>query len=164
MVRSPAVTARRWPYLFLAPFMAVFGTFHLYPLARSLALSFCATPAPHRTTFVGLANYAYLARDLDVLGWPWPTPAAYVVAFLAVQVHAVVGARDRAGRPPRGSAANGLRFAFFSTSLVGSVFVAVVVRPPAGPPRGPTRPVVDDRRGSPTRSWPGRPCCWPGCG
>ena len=161
MVRSPAVTARRWPYLFLAPFLAVFGTFHLYPLARSLALSFCATPAPHRTTFVGLANYAYLVRD--VVFWAAVgNTAVYVVAFLAVQLPLSLGLA--VALDDRRVAARGvLRFAFFSTSLVGSVFVAVVfgrlLDPRVGPlGRWSTTPWLAD----PVLAR--APSCWRGCG
>ncbi len=129
------MTRRPWPYLFLAPFLAVFATFHLYPLGRSLALSFCATPGPGRTRFVGLANYAYLARDVTF----WlavANTAAYVVAFLAVQVPLSLGlAMALDGRRVAGRGA--LRFAFFAPSLVGPVFVAVVFARLADPRHGP---------------------------
>jgi ABC-type sugar transport system permease subunit len=112
-----------WPYLFLTPFLGLFATFHLYPLVRSLALSFCGTPGAGRVGFVGMANYAYLVRDITF----WlavANTAAYVVAFLAVQLPLSLGLalalNDR-----RVLGRNGLRFAFFSTSLVGPVFVAV---------------------------------------
>jgi len=134
-VTLAGVNRRGWPYLFLAPFLAVFAAFHLYPLARSLALGFCATPRPGRTVFVGLANYRYLVRDLTF----WLAVAntsAYVVAFLAVQVPLSLGLalalNDRRVR-----ARNGLRFAFFSTSLVGPVFVAVGFARLLDPRRGP---------------------------
>ena len=131
------MTRRAWPYLFLAPFLLVFGTFYLYPLLRSLALSFCATPTPRRTTFIGLANYAYLVRDLTF----WlavANTAAYVAAFLAIQLPLSLGLalalNDR-----RVVGRNVLRFAFFSTSLVGSVFVAVVFARLLDPRHGPVR-------------------------
>ena len=123
------------PYLFLAPFLLAFAGFHLYPLGRSLWLSCCATPSPRRTTFVGLANYRYLIGDVTF----WlavANTAAYVVAFLAVQLPVSLGLavalddRRVAGR-------SALRFAFFSTSLVGSVFVAVVFARLLDPHRGP---------------------------
>ena len=129
--------SRGWPYLFLAPFVAVFGTFYLYPLGRSLALSLCATPGAGRTRFVGLANYAYLVRDVTF----WlavANTAGYVLAFLAIQLPLSLGLavalddRRVAGR-------RALRFAFFSTSLVGSVFVAVVFARLLDPRHGPVR-------------------------
>ena len=128
---------RGWPYLFLTPFLAVFGTFHLYPLLRSLGLSFCATPRPGRTVFVGLANYGYLVRDVTF----WlavANTAAYVAAFLAVQLPLSLGLalalNDR-----RVMGRNGLRLAFFSTSLVGPVFVAVGFAQLLDPRHGPVR-------------------------
>ncbi len=131
------MTRRAWPYLFLAPFLLVFGTFYLYPLLRSLALSFCATPTPRRTTFIGFANYAYLVRDLTF----WlavANTAAYVAAFLAMQLPLSLGLalalNDR-----RVVGRNVLRLAFFSTSLVGSVFVAVVFARLLEPRHGPVR-------------------------
>ena len=134
-LRSRPVRRRAAPYLFLAPFLAVFGLFHLYPLGRSLALSFCATPRPGHTVFVGTANYAYLVRDLTF----WvavANTAAYTVAFLIVQVPLSLGLaialNDR-----RVAWRSALRLAFFSTSLVGMVFVAVVFRHLMDPRHGP---------------------------
>ena len=131
------MTRHWWPYLFLAPFVAVFGAFHLYPLGRSLALSFCATPGGGRVAFVGGANYAYLLRD-QTFWLAVANTAAYVLAFLAVQVPLSLGlalalnARRVLLRRP-------LRLAFFSTSMVGSVFVAVVFARLADPRHGPAR-------------------------
>ncbi len=133
------MTRRAWPYLFLAPFLAVFALFHLYPLGRSLALSFCATPGAHRTHFIGLANYAYLVHDLTFWLAVLNT-AGYVVAFLAIQLPLSLGlamALDDRRVIGRGA----LRFAFFSTSLVGSVFVAVVFARLLDPRHGPVHVV-----------------------
>ena len=129
------MTSRRWPYLFLLPFGLVFATFHGYPLVRSLTMSFCATPGPGRVRFVGLANYAYLLRDVTF----WlavANTAAYVLAFLAVQVPLSLGlAVALDGRRVVGRRA--MRLAFFSTSLVGPVFVAVVFARLLDPHGGP---------------------------
>ncbi len=112
------------PYLFLAPFLLPFGAFFLYPLCRSLALSFCATSAGGRPRFVGLANYAYLLGDwtfwLALLN-----TAIYTALFLAVQVPLSLGLAVLLNSPRVGGRGP-LRFAFFATGLVGSVFVAVV--------------------------------------
>lgn len=133
------VTRRGWPYLFLAPFLIVFATFHLYPLLRSLALSFGTVTHAGHVRFVGLANYAYLAGDLAF----WlavANTAAYVVAFLALQLPLSLGLalalNDR-----RVFGRTAMRFAFFSTSLVGSVFVAVVFGRLLDPRHGPVHVV-----------------------
>jgi ABC-type sugar transport system permease subunit len=134
---SLAAVKRAAPYLFLAPFLAVFATFHLYPLGRSLALSLCATPSPRRTAFVGLANYAYLVRDITF----WlavANTAAYVVAFLAVQLPLSLGLA-MALNDRRVAGRNALRFAFFSTSLAGSVFAAIIFARLVDPRHGPVR-------------------------
>jgi len=112
------------PYLFLSPFLLLFAVFFLYPLLRSLQLSFCSTIGPNHVRFIGLKNYLYLSHDLFFL-LALANTAAYVIAFLLVQIplslllavqlnHQRVIGREK------------LRFAFFSTSLVGPVFVAVI--------------------------------------
>jgi len=51
----------RWkPYLFLLPALAMFGLFTLYPVARSIQMSFqdYAFLRPGEATYIGLGNYA----------------------------------------------------------------------------------------------------------
>jgi ABC-type sugar transport system permease subunit len=112
------------PYLFLSPFIVLFSLFFLYPLLRSFCLSFCTTIGSGHVKFTGLKNYSYLLHDLIFWG-ALANTAAYVAAFLLVQIplslflavqlnnQRVIGHRV-------------MRFAFFSTSLVGPVFVAVI--------------------------------------
>ncbi len=115
---------RLWPYLFISPFLLIFSLFFIYPLLRSLALSFCSTIGPRHVRFIGLRNYYYLSHD--VIFWAaLANTAIYVVLFLLLQIplslflavqlnhQRVIGRRL-------------MRFAFFSTSLVGPVFVAVI--------------------------------------
>src|SRR5438552_837484 len=69
------------PYLFVSPFLILFLVFFLYPLIRSLILSFCNTVGPQEVHFTGWANYAYLVRD----PYFWIAAAnttIYVVVFL----------------------------------------------------------------------------------
>ena len=56
------------PYIFLSPFLLLFSLFFLYPLLRSLMLSFCSTIGPNNVRFVGLRNYLYLSHDIFFLG------------------------------------------------------------------------------------------------
>jgi ABC-type sugar transport system permease subunit len=116
--------ARVAPYLFVAPFVVLFLVFLLYPLVRSLVLSFYDTAGPRATRFVGMENYRYLLTDRLFWGAVANT-AYYTVAFVAVQIPLALGLAVLLNSP-RVKWRNFLRFAFFSTHLVGHVFVAVL--------------------------------------
>jgi ABC-type sugar transport system permease subunit len=116
--------ARLSPYLFLAPFLLLFVLFFLYPLLRSLQLSFCSTQGPNHVHFVGLNNYAYLSHDLFFIGALLNT-AIYVILFLLLQIPLSLFLAVQLNNQ-RLIGRNALRFAFFSTSLVGPVFAAVI--------------------------------------
>lgn len=112
------------PYLFLAPFVLIFSIFLLYPLARSVVLSFYKAVGPRKLLFVGLDNYRFLLGD--VLFWRSVLNTVYfAVMFLAVQIPLALGlsvllsSRRVVGR-------SFFRFAFFSTHMVGGVFVGVI--------------------------------------
>ena len=51
------------PYLFVAPFVILFLTFTLYPIAKSLSLSFYITNGPKSQVFVGWDNFRFLWGD-----------------------------------------------------------------------------------------------------
>jgi ABC-type sugar transport system permease subunit len=112
------------PYLFLAPFLFLFSAFFLYPLLRSLQLSFCSTIGPNHVRFIGLQNYRHLTHDVLFLG-ALANTAVYVLLFLCVQIPlslflaVQLNNKNVIGRKV-------MRFAFFSTSLVGPVFAAVI--------------------------------------
>jgi len=118
------ISRRAAPYLFLSPFIFLFSLFFLYPLLRSFCLSFCTTIGPGHVKLTGLKNYSYLLHDLLFWG-SLANTAAYVAAFLLVQIPLslllAVQLNDQ-----RVIGKSVLRFAFFSTSLVGPVFVAVI--------------------------------------
>jgi len=67
---------QRWtldsPYAFLAPALLVFCTFAIYPILRSLYLSFFHYEflRPEQMHWVGLANYREILADERVTGWP----------------------------------------------------------------------------------------------
>lgn len=56
------ITAKNAPYIFLTPVLAVFTIFMLYPIIKSLLLSFQEYKGGVYT-FVGLKNYLYLMKD-----------------------------------------------------------------------------------------------------
>jgi ABC-type sugar transport system permease subunit len=135
------ISSRLWrlqhrfaPYLFVSPFLVLFAIFLLYPLARSLYLSFCNTIGPHDVRFTGASNYAHLLHD----PYFWVAAgntAIYVFAFLIIQIPASLGlAILLDSKFVR--ARNFFRFAFYSTHLVGQVFVAVIFSQLLGPRHG----------------------------
>lgn len=62
-VRGRAPRGRATPYLFLAPALAVYGAFLLYPLARAVQFSFYDFDGLTVGTPVGVANYAAVLTD-----------------------------------------------------------------------------------------------------
>ena len=116
---------RRWaPYLFVSPFIILFVAFWIYPLLRSLVLSFFKSAGPGHEHFVGLGNYAFLLHD--TLFWKavgntlW-----YTVAFVGIQIPAALALAMLLNHP-RLRLRGVFRYAFFSPHLVGGVFVAVM--------------------------------------
>jgi len=113
------------PYLFVLPFLLLFTVFMLYPLGRSLMLSFYKTAGPRNQTFVGLDNYRFLLRHDWFFLLALVNTTAFTVLYLLVQVPASLGlamllnSRLVACR-------NLFRFCFFSSYLVGPVFVGVL--------------------------------------
>ena len=80
--RLPALRSRRIaPYLFIAPFFALFLVFGLFPLLFSIYLSLQQwNPAEglHTMHWVGLENYGYALTD------PWFWDALYNTAWFAL--------------------------------------------------------------------------------
>ncbi len=112
------------PYVFVGPFVVLFGVFLLYPLVQSLGLSFRRYAGPRVHASAGLANYAYMVHDL--LFWrAVANTALFAVGFLSVQLPTALGVALLLDSR-RARFRNLFRFAFFSSYLVGSVFVAVI--------------------------------------
>lgn len=116
--------ARLSPYLFVLPFVVLFAMFMLYPLARSVVLSFEKSAGPRKSVFIGLGNYAFLLRDW--LFWRAAlNTLLYTVLFLSLQIPASLGLALLLNcKSVRFRSL--FRFAFFSSHLVGNVFVAVL--------------------------------------
>jgi ABC-type sugar transport system permease subunit len=115
---------RAAPYLFVAPFVLLFLVFLLYPLLRSLWLTFHKTVGPMREVFVGFDNFAFLATDL--LFWlAVANTTVYALGYIALQIPISLGLAVLLNGN-RILARSAFRFAFFSTHLVGGVFVAIL--------------------------------------
>ena len=118
----------RWaPWAFIAPFVILFAVFTAWPLLRSLQLAFEQTYGPQTTVFVGLKNFRYLLTD--PLFWRAVTNTVeFTVWTVGLQVPIALGLALLLNRPNlRGRAV--LRLIFFSPSLVGLVFVAMLFMP-----------------------------------
>lgn len=115
---------RAAPYLFVAPFMATFLLFILYPLVQSLILSTYITSGPRSRVFVGLDNYVSLLGDGDFRRAVRNT-AIFTLLAVLTQVPVSLGlALLLNSALIRGR--NLFRFAFFSPHLFGMVFVALL--------------------------------------
>lgn len=119
-----ALQARSAPYLFVSPFVLLFGAFLLYPLAQSLILSVYQFSGPRVHRFVGLGNFGFMVRD--ILFWAAVlNTVEFAVLFLLLQVPLSLGLAMLLNSP-RVRFRSLFRFAFFSSYLVGSVFCALI--------------------------------------
>jgi ABC-type sugar transport system permease subunit len=108
----------------VAPFVLLFVGFTLYPLLRSLYLSVHRSAGPDELQFVGFQNFLFLLGD-RMFWWAVGNTFAYALLFLAIQIPAAL-VLAVVLNSPRVKFRNAFRFAFFSTHLVGTVFVAVM--------------------------------------
>jgi ABC-type sugar transport system permease subunit len=134
------------PYGFLTPLLAILGVFFVLPLVRSLVLSFYVTAGPQSRRFVGFGNYVFLLTH-DRLFWlAAANTIAFTIAFLVLQIPASLGLALLLNLPAvRGK--KFFRFCFFSTYLVGQVFVAVVFFALLGPRQGPANQLLAQMAG-----------------
>lgn len=125
---------RSAPYLFVAPWLILFCLFMAWPLVRSLYLALHRPVAGGDLVFDPLANVSFLVQDQLV--WRAILNTFYFAClYLALQVPMSLGLAlllDRRDVRARGF----FRLAFFSTHLVGSVFVAVIANIILGSRRG----------------------------
>ena len=114
------------PYLFIAPFVVLFLTFTLYPIAKSLSLSFYITNGPKSQVFVGWDNFRFLWGDPAFHRAVWNT-CIYALTSVFLQLPLSLGlALLLNSHLVKGR--DFFRFGFFSPHLVGQVFVAVLGR------------------------------------
>ncbi|MCC5842679.1 MAG: sugar ABC transporter permease [Verrucomicrobia bacterium] len=118
-------THPRWvPYFFIAPFALVFGIFMFYPLVDSLFMSTYQSFGPQHRTFVGFENFVHVFRDAD-FRTALKNTSVYTLASVTVQLPLALGLALLLNRPGiKGKAL--FRLIFFSPSLVGLVFVAIL--------------------------------------
>ena len=112
------------PYLFTAPFVVLFLVFGLYPLAKSVLLSFYTTSGPNSQQWVGLENFRFLYSD-PVFWKAVSNTVTFAFFSVFLQLPLSLGLalllNSRALR-----ARNFWRLVFFSPRLVGMVFVALI--------------------------------------
>jgi ABC-type sugar transport system permease subunit len=119
-------TSHPWwaPYVFMAPFVCIFCAFMVYPLGQSIVLAMQQTFGPKTAVFVGLKNFGDLLAD-RFFWLAMRNTFVYAVASVALQVPLALGLALLLNRPRlKGRAL--FRLIFFSPSLVGIVFVAMI--------------------------------------
>lgn len=112
------------PYIFVAPFVVLFLTFTLYPLAKSVQLSLYITSGPKSQVFVGLENFRFLFGD-PAFHKAVANTCLYALCSVFLQLPLSLGLAMLLNS----SLVKGrdfFRFSFFSPHLVGQVFVAVL--------------------------------------
>ncbi len=112
------------PYVFVSPFLILFCAFGLWPIVKSVILSFYVTSGPKDQVYVGLANFRFLLGDADFHIAVWNTAvfafwSVFVQLPLALALALLLSQRWLRGR-------EWFRLAFFSPNLLGQVFVAVL--------------------------------------
>jgi ABC-type sugar transport system permease subunit len=125
MNRQLSTSHPRWaPYVFMAPFVLIFGTFMAYPLVQSILLAMQQTFGPKTTVFVGLKNFADLFAD-RFFWLAMRNTFVFAVVSVALQLPLALGLAMLLNRATlKGRAL--FRLIFFSPSLVGIVFVAMM--------------------------------------
>ncbi len=115
------------PWFFLAPFLALFGLFTVWPLAHSLLLALQQTYGPGTTRWVGLLNFKYLLTD--PLFWKAVgNTLRFTLGSIFIQLPVALGLALLLNRPSV-RARSFFRLIFFSPSLVGLPFVAMLFAP-----------------------------------
>ena len=122
------------PYLFVLPFLLLFCLFLLYPLARSFYLSLFHAGGTPSAEFIGAGHYRFILTD-PVFWLACANTIAFAILFLSIQIPASLALaillNSKAVR-----FRNFFRFAFFSSHVVGGVFVAVLFRLLMAPRQG----------------------------
>ncbi len=122
------------PYGFVLPFLALFCAFLVYPLARSFYLSLYRAGGTPSAEFIGLGHYRFILSD-PVFWLACVNTVAFAILFLSIQIPASLGLAMLLNRPDV-RFRNAFRFAFFSSHVVGGVFVAVLFRLLMAPRQG----------------------------
>ncbi|HEV7299404.1 MAG TPA: sugar ABC transporter permease [Tepidisphaeraceae bacterium] len=138
--------ARFAPYAMLSPLLLLFAAFFVYPLLRSLWLSLHVTLGD-RSAYVGIANYRFLLTD-RLFWWAVANTVGYTIIYLIVQIPACLGLAVLLNNARlRGRSV--LRFAFFSTYLVGPIFAGTLFAQILSPRDGPLAELLTTLFGQP---------------
>jgi len=112
------------PWLFLTPFLLAFSAFIAWPVVRSLILAFEQTFGPKTTVFVGGLNFRFMFHD-PMFWTAVGNTLLFAVASVLIQVPVALGLALLLNRPDlRGRRL--FRVIFFSPSIVGLAFVAII--------------------------------------
>ncbi len=125
---NTVVGRSRWtPFFFLAPFIITFLVFTAYPLVQSINLSMHQTYGPKTSTFVGAGNFIQLFQD--ALFWKaLGNTFLFALGSVLLQLPLSLGLALLLDRPGvRGRVL--FRLIYFSPSLAGIVFVALLFGP-----------------------------------
>jgi ABC-type sugar transport system permease subunit len=125
---TQAVGQRRWvPWFFVAPFVLVFLIFTAYPLFQSVLLSMQQTYGPKTSKFVFLNNFKFLFQD-PMFWQAMGNTFIFAASSLFIQLPLSLGLALLLNQPHlRGRLF--FRLVYFSPSLVGVVFVALLFGP-----------------------------------
>lgn len=117
---TPALAA----WLLLAPWLILFAVFVLWPLGEAARLALLQTFGPTATNFVGTRNFSALSAD--PLFWTaLRNTAVYASTSVLIQLPLAFGLAMLLNRPDVRARA-WFRLIFFSPSLVGVVYVAMI--------------------------------------
>ena len=132
--KKKSVGRRVWnldnPYVFVLPALVVFGTFALYPILRSLYLSFFHYEflRPDQMHWLGLGNYREILQDERVTAWPGiVTPQGPLSLWqIALYPLLVLGLTFNA---PGGAFWNTIRFTimYVPTAIILPLLLAVMI-------------------------------------
>ncbi|MFT5422357.1 MAG: ABC-type sugar transport system permease subunit [Phycisphaerales bacterium] len=119
-----AMRVDRAAWLFLSPFLLIFGVFVVYPLSQSLVLAFQQTYGPESARWVGLDNFKNLFGD-KLFFLAIRNTLVYTLGSLFIQLPLSLGLAMLLNRP--GLRGRGIyRLIFFSPQLMGLVFAAML--------------------------------------
>lgn len=122
--QAHAAQSRVAPWLMLAPFLALFGVFVLYPLTTSVVLSTQQTFGPGTAVPVGAGNFKELAKD--PLFWTsLRNTVVFTLGSVFIQLPLAL-LLAMALNHPRLRGRSIARMIIFSPVLVGVVFVAMI--------------------------------------
>src|SRR5215212_4562617 len=79
------VQAKYAPYFFVAPFLLLFCLFMVYPLVRSISMSFYSYAGPHSSRYVGWGHYRYFL-GVFLLWIAVANTVIYAIVYMALQI------------------------------------------------------------------------------